>query len=303
MPNVVDLFCGCGGLSLGLEKAGFNVLWACDSWDRAVDVYRDNFDHPVEQFDLTRVADAVSKISQLEIDGIVGGPPCQDFSSAGKRTEGGRADLTGCFADIVTQVAPRFFIMENVPRARLSKAYASARDKFRQSGYGLTEVVLDASRCGVPQMRKRFFVIGIKGASDGAVDDLITGKLSPHQLTVSEYMGKELSVDYYYRHPRNYSRRAIYSVNEPAATVRGVNRPVPLGYPGHPNDAVALFPEVRALTTAERARIQTFPRNFKWNSAKTHLELMIGNAVPVELAKFVGTCASLALEAHGLETV
>ncbi len=92
---------------------------------------------------------------------------------------------------------------------------------------------------------------------------------------------------FYYRYPRNYNRRAIFSIDEPAPTMRGVNRPVPKGYPGHPNDACELGPSVRALTTAERALIQTFPPNFTWIGNKTDTEQMVGNAVPVKLAEFV----------------
>lgn len=288
--KIVDLFCGCGGLSLGLESAGFEVQWACDNWDKAVAVYKSNFDHPVTQMDVSDVAKVVSHISEFQIDGIVGGPPCQDFSSAGKRHEGGRADLTSSFAEIVEAVRPRFFIMENVARARASQAYASASQRLRQSGYGLTEVVLNASLCGVPQRRKRFFSIGILGASDQAIAPYFVKNMAKEELTVREYLKSEASFDHYYRHPRNYSRRAIYSIDEPAATIRGVNRPVPAGYPGHSADAAPLHPRIRSLSTQERSRIQTFPSNFNWGAAKTHLELMIGNAVPVELGRFVGRC-------------
>lgn len=296
--KVVDLFCGCGGLSLGLEKAGLEVVWACDHWDKAVEVYADNFDHAVDQADISQVDEIVSRVLRLEIDGIVGGPPCQDFSSAGKRKEGGRADLTGAFADIVAAVCPSFFIMENVPRARLSEAYQSAREVLKQSGYGLSEITLDASFCGVPQRRKRFFCVGILGGIDEALIPLFRAKTSESETTVADYLSEELSLTYYYRHPRNYSRRAIYSVNEPAATVRGVNRPVPAGYPGHKNDATKLNSKIRSLTTQERARLQTFPTTFNWNAAKTHLELMIGNAVPVELARFVGECVLAGVSTH-----
>lgn len=104
-----------------------------------------------------------------------------------------------------------------------------------------------------------------------------------------EYFGDELGFEYYYRHPRNYNRRAIFSIDEPAPTMRGVNRPVPKGYPGHPNDACKLNSSVRALTTAERALIQTFPKDFIWVGNKTDTEQMIGNAVPVKLAEFVAS--------------
>ena len=80
--------------------------------------------------------------------------------------------------------------------------------------------------------------------------------------------------------------------------MRGVNRPVPKGYPGHPNDACSLAerPEIRALTTAERAQIQTFPADFRWVGTKTDAEQMIGNAVPVKLGEFVAETLRLALE-------
>lgn len=288
--KIVDLFCGCGGFSLGLARAGFEVEWACDNWDKAVAVYRANFDHPVTELDVSDVAKVVSRIAEFEVDGIVGGPPCQDFSSAGKRSEGGRADLTNSFAEIVDAVRPRFFIMENVARARSSKAYAAARDRLRQSGYGLTEIVLNASLCGVPQRRKRFFAIGIWGGTEQALGPYFEKNMSREEMTVRQYLRSEIGFDHYYRHPRNYSRRAIYSIDEPAATVRGVNRPVPAGYPGHSADAAPLHPRIKSLSTQERSRIQTFPSDFKWDAAKTHLELMIGNAVPVELAHFVGRC-------------
>lgn len=69
--------------------------------------------------------------------------------------------------------------------------------------------------------------------------------------------------------------------------MRGVNHPIPAGYPGHPKDACKIGPEVRPLTTLERSLIQTFPANFKWAGSKTDREQMIGNAVPVNLGKFV----------------
>ena len=188
--------------------------------------------------------------------------------------------------------------MENVERARLSKAFASARKLFKDAGYGLTEVVLDASRCGAPQKRKRFVCLGIQGVADGFATEIIESRLSKKPTTVRDYFGESLPFEYYYRHPRNYNRRAVFSVDEPAPTMRGVNRPVPKGYPGHPNDACTLaeHPEIRALTTAERAQIQTFPVDFRWVGTKTDAEQMIGNAVPVKLAEFVAETLRLALE-------
>lgn len=287
--NVVDLFAGCGGLSLGFARQGFNVVGAFEFWKPAADCYRANFEHPVSDVDLSNVALAVEAVGTFAPDVIIGGPPCQDFSQAGKRVEAERANLTQCFAEIVAVVRPRCFVMENVERCRSSRAFAAARKFFKGAGYGLTEVVLDASRCGAPQKRKRFVCLGVQGVADGFATEIIESRLSKNPTTVRDYFSESLPFEYYYRHPRNYNRRAVFSVDEPAPTMRGVNRPVPKGYPGHPNDACSLAerPEIRALTTAERAKIQTFPEAFRWVGTKTDVEQMIGNAVPVKLAEFI----------------
>jgi DNA (cytosine-5)-methyltransferase 1 len=177
--------------------------------------------------------------------------------------------------------------MENVERARLSKAYEKARDGFMNAGYHLTELVLDASYYGVPQARKRFFCIGTLVDHSTEISEYLESLASDSRMTIREYLGDEFGIDRYYRHPRNYSRRAVYSIDEPSPTVRGVNRPVPPGYPGHPLDAGKVTKSLRPLTTLERARIQTFPSDFQFEGSKSNLELLIGNAVPVELARSV----------------
>ena len=98
--RVVDLFSGCGGMSLGLGQAGFNVVGAFDNWDPAIAIYKENFKHPIFKADLSR-EEARSSVSQLKPDLIAGGPPCQDYSIAGKRKLGKRANLTIRFAEIV----------------------------------------------------------------------------------------------------------------------------------------------------------------------------------------------------------
>jgi DNA (cytosine-5)-methyltransferase 1 len=286
MLRTVDLFSGVGGLSMGFQRAGFEMVGSFDSWERAVEVYRNNFKHPACVADLSDAATMIPIIKELRPNLIIGGPPCQDFSQAGKRNEGGRANLTQIFAEIVSEISPEMFVMENVARAESSKAYKQARARFRESGYGITEVVLDASLCGVPQKRKRFFCIGRKGEYEQFLFGKIKAAMSTVPLTVRRYMGREMEIEHFYRHPRNYSRRAIFSVDEPAPTMRGVNRPVPPNYPGHCGDTHSKE-KVRPLTTLERARIQTFPRSFKWSGTKTDVEQMIGNAVPVKLAEFV----------------
>ena len=285
--KTVDLFAGCGGMSLGFQNTGFNIVAAFEFWDIAAKCYEDNFDHPVFKSDLSNVESAIEQIRRFSPDLIIGGPPCQDFSHAGKRVEASRASLTESYAKIIENIKPQYFVMENVDRAQKSKAFEKAENIFKNAGYGLTKIVLDASKCGVPQKRKRFFCIGALGKDNDFMKKSIESGLSQKSTTLRDYFGDTLDFEYYYRHPRNYNRRAIFSIDEPAPTIRGVNRPVPKGYSGHPNDACPISENVRALTTLERSLIQTFPATFKWCGNKTEMEQMIGNAVPVKLAEYV----------------
>lgn len=286
--NAVDLFCGCGGLSLGFLRSGINIVGAFDNWDDALAVYRTNFSHPVIKCDLGNEKLAISQIKPLRPDIIIGGPPCQDFSSAGKRDEnGGRGDLTLSYAKIVTAIRPQWFLMENVARIVKTNKFVEAKEIFKKAGYGLTYTVLDASLCGVPQKRKRFIMVGKLHEQDGFLDDELQNNLSTKELTVAEYFGDKLKIKYYYRHPRSYVRRGIFSVDEPSPTIRGVNRPMPAGYTIHSNDPVKSLNGIRPLTTHERSMIQTFPEDFQFLGNKTNQEQMIGNAVPVNLGSFV----------------
>lgn len=290
--KVVDLFCGCGGMSRGLQEAGFEIIASFDSWEAAVNIYRLNFPHPVFQKDLME-RDSVDVVRRYEPEMIVGGPPCQDFSISGKRNFAGeRANLTVRFAEIVSGVKPEWFIMENVYNIEKSPVLPIAVEKFHEAGYGITKRILDASHCGVPQTRRRLFVIGHMGDKDGFLDAIIDRCLSPKRMTVHDYLGDSLGTEYYYMHPRSYARRAVFSIYEPSATIRGINRPIPSNYKKHPADKASVSDGVRCLTAKERSYIQTFPDTFVFEGAKTDVELTIGNAVPVNLAKFVGTCIS-----------
>lgn len=287
----LDLFSGCGGLSLGFINAGMDVQASIDNWDKAVDVYNENFDHPCYLHDLTDEAGCLEIIEKYKPEMIIGGPPCQDFSSAGKRDESlGRADLTYHFANIISSYKPKWFVMENVERIRKSHILSEITNQLINVGYGLSSVILDASFCGAPQARKRFFLIGELGGNNNQLNNIYLKNMSETPMTIRDYLGKSLGLEYYYRHPRNYSRRGIFSIDEPSPTVRGVNRPVPGGYTKHSGDPESIdLSEVRPLTTIERSYLQTFPETFKFNGTKTNLEQMIGNAVPVNLAEFVAS--------------
>ncbi len=288
MINVVDIFCGCGGLSLGFQKAGFNVIRAFDNWNKAIDIYNRNFNHEAELIDVYNLTSEY--IKNFSPDVIIGGPPCQDYSSAGKQDESqGRANLTIRYAELVCEVKPEWFVMENVDRILKSQTLPKAISLFKSTGYGLSQVVLDASLCGVPQKRKRFFLIGHLGDIDDFLTESLYSDLSPTSTTIRDYLGDEFHTEYYYRHPRSYARRGIFCIDEPSPTIRGVNRPIPPGYHIHSGDATNDLSKVRPLTTLERARIQTFPTSFEFSGNKTDLEQMIGNAVPVDLAKYVAS--------------
>lgn len=111
--RVVDLFSGCGGLSLGFENAGFDVVAAYDNWQPAIAVHKANFTHPIFNVNLSDENIAVKHISEYQPNMIIGGPPCQDFSSAGKRDENnGRGDLTISYAKIISALKPSWFVME-----------------------------------------------------------------------------------------------------------------------------------------------------------------------------------------------
>jgi DNA (cytosine-5)-methyltransferase 1 len=293
--QVIDLFSGCGGLSLGFVNAGYDVLVAYDNWQPAVNIYKKNFSHPIYQKDLSKLEkEDFEELENFHADLIIGGPPCQDFSSAGKRDESlGRADLTVEYAKIVTTIKPKWFVMENVERALISNAYKNAYQMLSDNNYGLTRIILDASLCGVPQSRKRLFLIGELNGQNNFLEPYLKKNLSKKAMTVRDYFGDKLKIDHYYRHPRSYERRAVFSIDEPSPTIRGVNRPIPPNYSPHDGDTTTIVktPTLRPLTTHERSQIQTFPEKFDWNDlSKANAEQLIGNAVPVKLSEYVANC-------------
>jgi DNA (cytosine-5)-methyltransferase 1 len=181
-------------------------------------------------------------------------------------------------------------VFENVYNIERFPTVTQLKQMLTDAGYGITTQILDASRCGVPQKRKRFFLIGKLGEVDNFLGETLMSGLADKQMTLRDYLGDSLNTEYYYMHPRSYNRRAVFSVDEPAATIRGINRPIPENYKRHHADKADVGDGVRALSTRERGYIQTFPDSFNLPGAKTDVELAIGNAVPPALAKYVGKC-------------
>lgn len=273
-------------MSLGFEQAGVDVVAAFDKWQPAIEIYRANFDHPIFDKDLSE-DDSADLIKSYAPDLIMGGPPCQDYSIAGKREQGERANLTIRFGQIVSEAKPTWVVFENVYNIERFGTLPKLKSMLKKAGYGLTAMVIDASRCGVPQARKRFIMIGRLGAEDGFLDEALKKDFAKRQMTVRDYLGNRLGTQYYYMHPRSYARRAVFSIDEPSATIRGINRPIPGNYKHHHADAAEIKDGVRALTFKERSYLQSFPDSFQFPGAKTSVELAIGNAVPPALANYV----------------
>ena len=178
--------------------------------------------------------------------------------------------------------------MENVATIKNTNAFKTVCSLYRDAGYGLTCKVLDAAYCGVPQTRKRMFIVGGYDEPENFLEDILTSGLSDTPMSIRDYLGDSLGIDHYFRVPTNYSRRGIFSIDEPSMTIRAVDRPIPPGYKGNPNDSAPIS-EARALTPKERSYIQTFPKEFEFFGGKSDINTMVGNAVPVNLAKYVAS--------------
>ena len=169
-PTLMDIFAGAGGLSLGLEQAGFEPALAIDSDERAMAAHAANF--PASRTltaDVARVpGDGLLDHAGLEsCDLVAGGPPCQAFSYAGKRRGGDPRGLLPLeFARLVSEVGPRYFVMENVPGILLPEFAGlrhGFRERMRRAGYAVSDPwLLDASQFGVAQRRLRVFVVGAR---------------------------------------------------------------------------------------------------------------------------------------------
>jgi DNA (cytosine-5)-methyltransferase 1 len=164
-PKLVDLFCGAGGMTLGLVEAGYESVQAYDNWPAAVATFRRNLGPHAGQFDLAESP----KISRCDI--IVGGPPCQGFSSAGRRhADDDRNSLVRAFASIIAEHEPKAFIFENVEGFLTTGRGAYVRDLLEPllaAGYLIHLRKVNAANFGVPQHRKRVIAIGGLGFDPG----------------------------------------------------------------------------------------------------------------------------------------
>lgn len=179
--NILDLFAGVGGMSLGFEKAGFNVVVA-NEFDKEI-AYSYQQNHPKTKMihgDITKL-NLEEEFGTLigQVDVIIGGPPCQGYSQKGSRKtiNDERNFLFKYFVDVVKLVSPKYFVMENVPNLLTAeKGYFKREliDLFEKIGYTLSMDVIDASVLGVPQKRKRAIIIGKKGPQEVKIN--LSGK-------------------------------------------------------------------------------------------------------------------------------
>ncbi|MFA6305518.1 MAG: DNA (cytosine-5-)-methyltransferase [Candidatus Gracilibacteria bacterium] len=169
VKNVVDLFCGAGGLGLGFEWAGYNIVVANDNFPAACETYRNNHKKTILiEGDITEstVKDAlINSIKKNKIDMIIGGPPCQGFSYAGKRLKDDpRNFLYKEYVEIVERVRPKVILIENVEGILTSdkgKTFQGIKTDFEELGYKLHGKKMHAIQFGVPQKRKRVVIIGV----------------------------------------------------------------------------------------------------------------------------------------------
>lgn len=172
--NVIDLFCGCGGLSFGFEKAGFNVLLGIDNDKKALETFELNHKNAKSICgDITNISykqDIRPLIGDKRIDVIIGGPPCQGFSLSGPRNfDDPRNKLYLSFIRLVKEIQPRMFVIENVPGLVGlfgGQVKDSIIEKFSQLGYDTKHKIMCADDYGVPQSRRRVVFVGVKKVND-----------------------------------------------------------------------------------------------------------------------------------------
>ena len=164
--RVVSLFSGGGGLDLGFLRAEYDIIWAIDNDKNAVDTYSANIGKHILCMDLNDITD--SELPKCDI--VIGGPPCQSFSLAGKRNaDDKRGRLIWKYLDVIECLQPRAFLFENVTGLLSAKNYDGDKvlpllsKAFHNLGYSINVGVINALDFGVPQRRKRLFIVGIKG--------------------------------------------------------------------------------------------------------------------------------------------
>lgn len=316
--KVISLFSGCGGLDLGFEKAGFEIPVANEFDPTIYETFKIN--HPKTKLIEGDIRNISEEDFPSDVDGIIGGPPCQSWSEAGalRGIEDQRGQLFFDYIRVLRKAQPKFFLAENVSGMlanRHSTAVKNIIRLFEESNYDVTMTMVNAKDYGVAQERKRVFYIGFRkdlkvdfkfpegSTKDDAkkitLRDIIwdlqftavpSGKNNNHNpeaINNNEYFTGAYS-------PIFMSRNRVKSWDEQAFTVQASGRQCQL-HPQAPkmvkhglNDCRFVEGKeelYRRMTIREVARVQGFPDDFKFIYRSTNdAYKMIGNAVPVNLA-------------------
>jgi DNA (cytosine-5)-methyltransferase 1 len=315
--TAVSLFAGGGGLTLGIERAGFRTLFATDNERSAADTFRVNFPNvPFFHGDIRRLEkDRILASTQGKpIDLVVGGPPCQGFSTMGDQNPAdARNGLFSHFARVIGWLNPGCFLMENVNYLRTQ--YGGRYEKeitavLEALGYRVSIATLNAADFGVPQIRKRVFFVGTLHSGEfvwptpthgpgllpyttvgPAIAGLATGDIANHghlrhgATVVARY---RLIPEGGRMPPPAMLPEEIRRKNF-GNTYKRLHRDRPslTLVPG--NNAFPVHPiENRSLSPREAARLQTFPDDFVFSGSRAEQCRLVGNAVPVLLAQMVG---------------
>lgn len=164
--KTISLFSGAGGLDIGAIKAGAHIIWSNDMMKEACMTYRENIGDHIVQGDINTFIDDLAQFDNVDL--VIGGPPCQGFSVAGKMdVNDKRSKLVWSYVNVISKVRPKAFIMENVKALGLLTKWAPIREKlihdFKELGYSVNFMVLTASDFDVPQNRERVFFVGFRG--------------------------------------------------------------------------------------------------------------------------------------------
>lgn len=171
--RTVSLFSGAGGLDIGAIKAGAHIVWANDLMKEACMSYRANIGDHIRQGDINTFVEELSELKNIDL--VIGGPPCQGFSVAGKMDANDkRSKLIWSYTKVVSILQPKCFVMENVKALATLEKWSPIKNKllktFRDLGYAVNYIVVNASDYDVPQSRERIFVVGFKGDSSKTPD-------------------------------------------------------------------------------------------------------------------------------------
>ena len=312
----VDLFCGAGGLSKGLEMAGLQGICGLDWFNEACMTYNRNFDHPFINGDIKdpenkkRFYDTVrQQLNGRKLSIVAGGFPCQGFSMAGNRiVDDPRNSLYKELIEIVVELQPDFVICENVKGLRtMLKGLVEKKilADFNQIGYDMTVTTLCAADYYTPQKRERVIFIGNRKGLRNFHPKPI---LSPGEyITTGQAIGDLIDhpVDPEFNHVPTVHRpdmaKRIMETPEGESLYKGYSdawKKCPWDAPSctikENHGGVNLHPKLpRVLTAREMARLQSFPDDFIFEGRKNKQLVQIGNAVPPLLGKAIGLAVRL----------